>query len=64
MHADLAKLSTIASALDELTERVTAMADRHSANTKDESLATGLYDVERSLQAAARRLASVMRRMG
>ena len=50
-------------ALDELTSRVTAIADRHAGSRKDESIARDLYDVERSLQAAARRLAALLRRL-
>ena len=61
MHPDQAQLSAIGTTLDELTARITAMADRRAANPEQEAIAAGLYDVERSLQAAARRLAAIVR---
>jgi len=63
VHTDSAQLTAIASALDELTGRVTAIADRHAGRPPEEAVAGGLYDVERNLQAAARRLAAVLRQL-
>lgn len=60
--SDAAVLSSIATALEELTARVTAVAD-HYAASPEESVATDLYDVERALRAANRRLAKVRDRL-
>lgn len=60
--SDAAVLSSIATALEELTARVTAVADEH-AKSPDESVAVDLYDVERALRAANRRLAKVRDRL-
>ncbi len=57
---EAAALDAIATALDELTARVTEIADRVS-NTASEDLAADLYEVERALKAAGRRLARVTR---
>jgi hypothetical protein len=61
MHPDRAQLSSIGTAIAELTERVTAIADRHAGSRDDETIASGLYDVERNLKAATRRLDAVIR---
>jgi hypothetical protein len=50
-----AELSSIATALDELTRRVTRIAER-SAGTDLDWLATDLYEGERALREARRRL--------
>ncbi|HXW39449.1 MAG TPA: hypothetical protein VEJ44_07120 [Acidimicrobiales bacterium] len=53
--ATAAELSSLATALDELTRRVTAGAEAaHSA--RDEEVATELFAIERSLTTANRRL--------
>ncbi|MGH9090469.1 MAG: hypothetical protein ACRDZR_03670 [Acidimicrobiales bacterium] len=49
------ELSSLTSTLDELTRRITALADRAQGEHDDE-LATALFGVERSLQGALRRL--------
>ena len=54
-----AELSSVASALDELTKRVTAIAEG-LADTDRDDLATTLYEVERSLATAASRLGRVV----
>jgi hypothetical protein len=59
MPLDAAHLSSLSTALDDLTERVTALADGFS-DTPREDIAADLYDVERNLQAAARRLRSLV----
>ena len=61
MTGHQAQLASLSTALDELTERVTATADEVKA--EDEELALDLYEVERSLRAAGRRLGSVVRRL-
>jgi hypothetical protein len=50
-----AELSSVATGLTELASRVTAIADRLSADEKDD-LGPGLFEVERSLRTAERRL--------
>lgn len=49
------ELSSLASSLDELSRRITALADR-AQREEDDELATALFGVERSLQGALRRL--------
>ncbi|MCZ7531241.1 MAG: hypothetical protein M5U31_13450 [Acidimicrobiia bacterium] len=48
-----AELSTVRSQVDELTERITACADRY-ASTPGSTVAAECYDAERSLIAARR----------
>jgi hypothetical protein len=50
-----AELSSLASALGELTRRVAAIAET-AESEKDDELATELFAVERALRAAGRRL--------
>ena len=57
---DLAQLSSIATALGDLTHRVTAIADQFQG-TPREDVAADLYDVERNLQAATRRVERLLR---
>ena len=57
-----AELSSLASLLDDLTRRVTDIAER-SSGTDDDWLAVELFQVERSLGEARRRLAPVGDRM-
>lgn len=61
MVSSHAELSAVATTLDELVERVTALAER-SLEAKDEQGAAELFEVERSLRAAARRLTTIERR--
>jgi hypothetical protein len=63
MESDLAELSALSTALDELTARITAIADRHQ-RTPRADLADSLYEVERSLLTAARKLDRVVRSLG
>ena len=51
-----AELSSLTTALDELTGRVAAIAEP-LAGTDDDALASALFEVERSLREAVRRLA-------
>ncbi len=59
MTASSAELSSLATALDELTRRITAIADGYASADRDE-LAADLYGVERSLNGAQRRLNKVI----
>lgn len=56
------ELSSVATALDDLTRRVTAIAEA-LANTQDDWVAQDLFAVERSLGAAHRRLAALNERL-
>ena len=62
MPDDAAELTSVASQLDGLTQRVTAAADRAQA-AGEESLAADLYEIERALRAGTRRLGAVVRRL-
>ena len=53
------QLSSVATSLDELTERVTAIADE-LAGTERGDVAATLYEVERALLTASRRLEKVV----
>lgn len=53
------ELSSIHTALQSLTSRITGMADSLSGTERDD-LAAALYEVERYLNAARRRLATVV----
>jgi hypothetical protein len=59
MTASSAELSSLATALDELTTRITAIADSYASSERDE-LAADLYAVERALTGAQRRLTKVI----
>ena len=56
------ELSSVATALDDLTRRVTAMAEA-LANTQADWVAQDLFAVERSLNAANRRLTTLNERL-
>jgi hypothetical protein len=58
-----AELSSLATALDELTRRVTAHADAADA-AKDEETARELFAIERALSGANRRLARLAATLG
>jgi hypothetical protein len=53
------ELSSISSALHSLTERITGMADSLRGSGRDD-IVTALYEVERSLNTAQRRLDQVV----
>jgi len=55
MAASVAELSSLATALEDLTRRVTAHADAAS-HAKDEDMAKELFAIERALMGASRRL--------
>jgi hypothetical protein len=50
-----AELSSVATAARELTQRITAMADA-ATEAQDDAAAHELYEAERALRAASRRL--------
>jgi hypothetical protein len=56
-----AELSSLATGLEELTARVAAIADKLGRDER-ESVAPELYEVERSLRTAHRRLARLVSR--
>jgi uncharacterized protein Yka (UPF0111/DUF47 family) len=62
MDSDRAELSALATTLDDLARRITAVGDRYRGTTWPE-VADGLYEVERSLLAASRQLERVLRSM-
>jgi hypothetical protein len=59
MQLDAAHLSSLSTALEDLTERITSLADGYQASPR-EDVAADLYEVERHLQAASRRLRSLV----
>ncbi len=59
MDLDAAQLSSLSTALQDLTDRVTALADQYQSSPRDD-VAADLYDVERNLQAGLRRLRSLL----
>jgi len=62
MESDRAELSALATSLEDLTTRITAMADRFRGTPRGD-VADNLYEVERSLLTAARKLDRVERSM-
>jgi hypothetical protein len=54
-----ANLVSCATSLDDITERITSTADQVSS-AGDDALAADLYEVERALRNANRRLARVL----
>jgi hypothetical protein len=62
MESDRAELSALATTLDDLTTRLTAVADRYQGTDRGD-VADGLYEVERSLLGASRKLDRVLRTM-
>lgn len=60
VESDLAQLSALSGTLDDLVSRIAEIAGRYDGTTR-EDLATGLYEVERSLLTATRRLERVRR---
>jgi hypothetical protein len=61
MALDTAQLSSLSTALDDLSKRVTELADQLHGSSREDA-AGELYEVERHLTAAARRLKSVLDR--
>jgi hypothetical protein len=61
--SDRAELDSALNTIDDLIGRVSEAAARHTADA-DESVTMDLYEVERALHVAARRLRVVVRRLG
>ena len=59
MDSALAELSSLATLLTDVSRRVTAIADDY-AKRKREAEATDLYEVERALTGAQRRLSRIL----
>ncbi len=62
MELDVAHLSSVSTALTDLTDRVTALADGYQDSPR-EDVAADLYDVERNLRAAERRLRALLHKL-
>lgn len=62
MELDAAHLSSLSSALDDLTGRITTLADGYQTSPR-EDVAADLYEVERHLQAANRRLRTLLNKL-
>jgi hypothetical protein len=60
MDHDRAQLAPVATALDELTHRITELAEQYGGSN-DDQVSTELFEIERSLQQAARRLDRLVR---
>jgi Mg2+ and Co2+ transporter CorA len=63
MELDVAQLSSLSSAIGELTDRITALANEYQGSPR-EDVAADLYEVERNLQTASRRLAALLNKIG
>ena len=59
MHDPIPELSSVATALAELSRRVTNLAEEANDDGKD-ALATDLFEIERGLKGAQRRLAKLV----
>jgi hypothetical protein len=55
MELDAAQLSSLTTSLDDLVQRVTALAENFQGSPR-EDVAADLFDVERHLQGAHRRM--------
>jgi hypothetical protein len=53
---DAAELSSIATGLGDLATRIAAIADRRATGDDGDEVATGLFETERNLRTAIRRL--------
>jgi hypothetical protein len=62
MESDRSELNALASTLDDVRSRITAVADRYQGTTRPD-VAEGLYEVERSLTTAGRQLERMLRTM-
>ena len=60
MDHERAQLAPVATALDELTRRITDLAESYGGGS-DDQVSSELYEIERSLQQAARRLDRLVR---
>ncbi len=60
MDDDRAQLTSVATALDELTDRVTKLAEEYR-DAADDQASVELFEIERTLRQAARRLDRLLR---
>ena len=63
MSNDGPELSSVATVLDDLSRRITTLAERRAGSEPDE-VATTLFEVERALQEARRRLKKAVDLLG
>ena len=63
MSSDGPELSSIQSALEDLSQRVAGIAQRRD-DDPDDPVATGLFEVDRSLRNAVRQLERARKRIG
>jgi hypothetical protein len=63
MNAPTAELSALNTALDDLTSRLSGLAEQLNG-TEHDLMASELFEVERALGAAQRRLARLLERAG
>ena len=61
--SDFPELDSSATTIEDLVQRISTLAEKHQQDG-DETVAADLYEVERSLRAASRRLGALLRRMG
>lgn len=61
MSGPTAELSSITTSLDDLVQRIASIAEEQSAAKRDD-VAGELFEVERALQSAARRLTRLLDR--
>ena len=61
MPGTAAELSSLTTSLEELVQRITALAEEASAAKRDD-VAGELFEVERTLQSASRRLTRLLDR--
>ncbi|MDH3752772.1 MAG: hypothetical protein OEU32_02770 [Acidimicrobiia bacterium] len=61
MADDQAELSSLTSVLDDLIGRVNAIVVRRVADDPDDLLANELFEIDRLLQGASRRMVRVLR---
>jgi Mg2+ and Co2+ transporter CorA len=59
MPLDTAHLSSLSTALDDLAQRITTLADEYQDSPREDA-AADLYEVERHLQSASRRLHALL----
>jgi hypothetical protein len=62
MDSDRSELSALASSLDDMIARITAVADRYRGTPRTD-VADALYEVERTLNTASRQLTRAVRGM-
>ena len=58
---DTAQLSSLSTALEDLTRRITQLADQYQGSPR-EDVAADLYEIERQLLTATRRLKAMLDR--